>query len=493
MGLTPTPGPIKALVATALAAAMVALTVAAFRVPVGYDEAYNLQVVHNVLAGNGYATNGALFAGEPVPFDPYISTGPTLLLPIAGVSLLLGEHLWVFRLVPLFAFIALGAGWWSLGRRLAGGAWGGLAAVAAVLVVDPTVGRLAEPAILGPGDVVGELATAALLVWAATMLPRRPAAAGLLLGLAVLTKALALLAGPAFVIAVLVSSEKGSARRSGLVRLCGGAVLPTMMWQLTRYVWVGPTRARQANEAFLRFFVHGGSGLSTEESARPLDKLLEQSRLFTWPALAGVVLAAAVVVAVARHRRLRDAGQTARSMGVSSTIALASSAAAIELWWLCLADRDWARHSLIATYLGLPLLLVLLVRLTTGRNQSRQAYPALVAVGLLVATGVSLHCFAALTALRPEQVAQERMARELHRQDVGSVVFREWWQTPEFFILADTRAHRVADDDGGWILLTPLMRQLAPSEYQHQIGQCDDVRYRDGGYVLCHSLRVSTN
>ena len=53
--------------------------------PLSFDEAFNLQVPLNLALGNGYQT---WFSG-PHPFDIRITTGPTVLLPIAPVLTIL--------------------------------------------------------------------------------------------------------------------------------------------------------------------------------------------------------------------------------------------------------------------------------------------------------------------------------------------------------------------------------------------------------------------
>src|SRR5690606_27306599 len=49
------------------------------------DEAFNLTVPLNLLAGYGYTSDGALSGSTLTPFDARISAGPTVLLPAAGI------------------------------------------------------------------------------------------------------------------------------------------------------------------------------------------------------------------------------------------------------------------------------------------------------------------------------------------------------------------------------------------------------------------------
>jgi 4-amino-4-deoxy-L-arabinose transferase-like glycosyltransferase len=64
--------------------------------PLGFDEAYNLQEPRNLISQGFY---GSQVRGERVLFDPFISTGPAVLLPIAGSFRLFGDTIIVARIV----------------------------------------------------------------------------------------------------------------------------------------------------------------------------------------------------------------------------------------------------------------------------------------------------------------------------------------------------------------------------------------------------------
>lgn len=66
--------------------------------PLGFDEGYNLTVSRN-LALHGFY--GSTVRGVPVPFDPFVSTGPAVLAPIGSLFRLLGDTVVLARLVML--------------------------------------------------------------------------------------------------------------------------------------------------------------------------------------------------------------------------------------------------------------------------------------------------------------------------------------------------------------------------------------------------------
>lgn len=133
------------------------------------DEAFNLTVPLNLLAGLGYSSDGALSGSTITPFDPRISTGPTVLLPVAAVVALCTDPVVGARLVPLTFWVLLIAGLALFGARSVG-RWGALVAAAVPLAFNG-VGSISP--IQGPADLLGEIPAAALLVWALIVLPRR--------------------------------------------------------------------------------------------------------------------------------------------------------------------------------------------------------------------------------------------------------------------------------------------------------------------------------
>ncbi|MCA9749954.1 MAG: hypothetical protein KC414_12670, partial [Romboutsia sp.] len=72
---------------------------------ISFDEAYNLQVPVNLATNGQYASNGSQFDGTPKLFDPFISTGPTLLAPIAFMFKFFGVGVWQYRIITFIIYI----------------------------------------------------------------------------------------------------------------------------------------------------------------------------------------------------------------------------------------------------------------------------------------------------------------------------------------------------------------------------------------------------
>src|SRR5690606_23910770 len=142
------------------------------------DEAFNLTVPLNLVAGLGYTSDGALSGSTLTPFDPRISTGASVLIPVAGVLATGIDPVIGARLVPLAYWLLLLAGLGILGHRV-GGRWAALVAVAVPLTFNSA---LTISPIQGPADLLGEIPAAAMFVWALLVLPRRAWLAGLFVG-----------------------------------------------------------------------------------------------------------------------------------------------------------------------------------------------------------------------------------------------------------------------------------------------------------------------
>ncbi|MCR2823943.1 glycosyltransferase family 39 protein [Microbacterium sp. zg.Y909] len=253
------------------------------------DEAFNLTVPLNLLAGNGYTSDGTLSGSTLTPFDPRISTGPVVLLPIAAV-LATGADLVVGgRLVPAAFYLALLAALWVLGRRI-GGRWAGLLAVTVPLAFDAS----APPsAIQGPADVLGEVPAASLIAWALVFVQRRPWLAGLLFGLAIQSKYISLLAAPALVVALLLSLPGESLLRRLRAAVIAGilALVPTIVVELAALIALGPAGFVQHLRDTVRFVRTGGQPGVATTVAEKLSTLAA-----SWHLPGALALATAVVV-----------------------------------------------------------------------------------------------------------------------------------------------------------------------------------------------------
>lgn len=325
------------------------------------DEAFNLTVPRNLLAGLGYASDGALSGSTITLFDPRISTGPTVLLPVTAVLALGVDPVIGARMVPLAFWIALIAGLVVLGRRTAG-RWAALLAAAVPLAFN---GLGSYSPIQGPTDLLGEIPAAALLVWALVVLPRRAWLAGLLVGLAVQAKLIALLALPGFAVALWVLAP-GHGRRRIVETLKRGwlplvlAGAPTLLAELAALLSMG-WRAYAEHLRGLGHFVRGG-GQHMQPTTVPqkLDTLAGAWFVPSWVAIATAV-ACLVLVACGLLTVRRGAERTADATRQAVMLIAASVVGALAFvgWWSTAAHTPlWVRHPAAGVLAFFPVLTV---------------------------------------------------------------------------------------------------------------------------------------
>lgn len=320
------------------------------------DEAFNLTVPRNLLAGLGYASDGALSGSTITPFDPRISTGPVVLLPVAATLATGMDPVLAARLVPLAFWVLLLAGLGVLGWRIAG-RWAALLAVTVPLAFTASAG--VSP-IQGPADLLGEIPAAALIVWALVVLPRRAWLAGLLVGLAVQAKLIALLVLPAFAVALWVLSDgtgwarlRDTLRRAWLPLLL--VAVPTALVELAALLSLGPAGFVEHLRALVRFVRSGGQGDAATSVLQKLGTLADSWSLPGVLAVVAAVLALVLVVAGV-VRRWRSATAEERIV-IAYALAALVGALAFVGWWATASRLPlWVRHPAPGVFAFFPVL-----------------------------------------------------------------------------------------------------------------------------------------
>lgn len=386
------------------------------------DEAFNLTVPLNLVQGLGYTSDGTLSGSELAPFDVRISTGPVMLLPIAAIIALGIDPVMAGRAVATLGYAGLLAVLALVGHRL-GGRWAALVAVAIPLAFDTA----AWPSpIQTPADVLGEVTAAALLAATLLFAHRRPWLAGLLLGLAIQVKFIALLAVPALAIAVLLDAPgpwRTRLRRTvpRVLVAAGTAVLPTLVFESAKLASLGAAGYIQHVREFGWFLRSGGQQGYT---VPPVDKLAALAASWNLPALlvafvALVAVAAGTLVVVGAIRRMpraaddpgadadadADAGRApladdgaraGRAEFTAIVLAAALGLATYLAWWLVSRHTPaWVRHPAPAVLAFAPVLaasIVPAVRLLSpfrGRAGRALAAAASVIVVALLATSIA--------------------------------------------------------------------------------------------------------
>ncbi|WP_426184779.1 hypothetical protein [Microbacterium sp. TWP3-1-2b2] len=397
------------------------------------DEALNLTVPRNLLAGLGYASDGALSGSTITLFDARISTGPAVLLPVAALLATGLDPVLAARLVPLAYWALLLAGLWVLGRRI-GGRWAALVAVAVPLAFTTSAGI--SP-IQGPADLLGEIPAAALLVWALVVLPRRAWLAGLLVGLAVQAKLIALLALPAFAVALfLLAPGSGWARvgafvRRSLVPLLFVA-LPTFLFELAALLTFGFDGFIDHLRALVAFVRSGGQGGEPTTVVQKITTLAESWSLPVWAAVTVAVASLVLIV-----------GGLWVSRGSSSGVLVYVSAAAVGAlafvaWWATASHLPlWVRHPAPGVFAFFPIIAACAVwgaqRMLRAQRLRIVQVVAAVASGVVVlgvGAGAAMHAVAATQrpwlTLETQRAAVAPLKEWVEANDVEWLAAQPW-------------------------------------------------------------------
>lgn len=474
------------------------------RLPLEYDEAFNMTVAENFGERFFYGTNGALGqpVGSPVAFDPFITTGPTLLVPAAIIWRLFGGAVWATRLVPALFFFLYLAGAWSATRGLLGRWYRLLVLIGPFALVMPVA---FEHATFVPTRLVGETAVAAMILWGVLLAERgRLWWGGVLVGLAVQTKYVAAI--PAAVVIVIMIVVLIARSQSGVIRRCtawvAGAAVPTLAFELSRLLTLGWDDYRANIDATFNYSRSvaqvGDKGTSDAMSKMAsLGNMFETHSFLILGSLIFVLVAiASFSVVTPRETNVGPATRWTMPIVVSSTV-LAGGASL--LFWLLIVQERSGRHALPGLLLLFPGLALLLGRLVQAVEPRRCARLP-IAAALFVASAflVADNAIKSIENLKRESILEEQLlvADLLVESGTPSLDIDGWWQRPEFQILTDLDIESPANPtdivifdsiQGAYALGSGDMRQFTESVLYD-----DKCLYRihvSSYYVLCKEKR----
>lgn len=483
-------------VARALAAAAALLLVGyhlgfALLEPVNFDEGYNLQIPLNLVANGRYQS----WYHEAHPFPPQITTGPTVLLPIALLFAGAGPSIVVARAVMTLFLLVLLWQLWLLCRRVAGTASDWVFAAACLLFALTPLALWVSSAILGEVPAVACF-LAGVNLTARAIETRQPAwafAGGVLFGLAILSKIVLLLCVVAVGPALLLCSEL-RARRVVALRLALGGLfglgLALGAWEAVKLGVLGWPGYLANWERFTVVLDVGGSGIDRTGALRDgptaamhvrmladkLDEPVATVWLGLWLGAAGVALALAL---------------SARRFVL---LALALAVACYWAWWLQFSTWNYLRH-LLPGYVLFALLVPLLASAAFARLRTPVSRALLLAV-LATAATLLLPPWRPLT--RPgsrrgvafDQHLAASWVTRIAAADPRSVFWAFGWsQAPEISFLATrpfrdvTRAAPSPDRPNYFVAggLTRANRDHLEYANRH----CVEVIVKGGDVVLC--------
>jgi 4-amino-4-deoxy-L-arabinose transferase-like glycosyltransferase len=253
--------------------------------PLQFDESYNLALAKHLATTGQYATE---IVGVPLRwFDPLVTTGPTVLAPIALIFKLFGVGIIQARIIPIIYFGLLIVSAYFAAKRQS--TW--RAGCIVVLLLFALTSHFDEYGIV----VFGEIPAVAFLLLAAIALARDDAkgalVCGALVGAAILTKPQMVLVVPALGVAILAAGWHNLWSFLRRVAFGGaGIAVPLLLWMVYQLAVVGPAKWFEINRTFFSTLTRD-DGFATQSGPMWLYSLL-------------LLLPIAVLVAF-RHSRQR--------------------------------------------------------------------------------------------------------------------------------------------------------------------------------------------
>ncbi len=486
-------------IAVAVVAALqgVLLFVGFTQAPVEVDEGFFLEVVHNLGSGNGYIGSGNYGGTSTEPFSAMISTGPTLLVPAGALHALGIEPLLAGRLAATPFYLALLAALWIIGRRI-GGRWGGLAATLGPVMLNTFT--FDQSPIYAPQVIMGEYTAAAMVAWALVAARRRPGAAGVIFGFAILAKVVAVFLFPAVLVAIIMARllvpRRSLARAIG--RFAAGALVPVLAFEAVKCAVLG----------WSDYLPLARSYWDLTQVPRLTEFMVDEKTSVLWRSwflptpvtmlLGALALALVSGIVATRLNVWKAAGLSWRTiasddrfvMAVSGLIAGAGMLAA----WAALknTDPEWIRHPAPGLVIAAGTAVAILV--ATGRalsrwgdQQRRAGITVLVVVALVLSVVSVRHVDASLQAGRFGYLQDQQELADIIAASGTEEIQGLWGPIIPLAVLANVRAHSLAFEaspDHLLILDVYPRGQLADLGNQLADALCDDVIYRSD-VVMC--------
>ena len=465
-----------AIRAAAVAACLVVLATIAFSI-YGHvfaeglccgDDASITVAAKNLAEGRGYTTTIPFFEprGES-PFDPALSTGPTLVVPAAALIRLVGPTVWAPGFTTATMCLGLLVALWAVLRRCHGNvrALGFVTATAALQFLFTPGPVFIQWAIL-----LGEIPAALLVIVGLAVLSREPlrpravAVAAVLFGLAVLAKILAvLLVMPAAVwfVVDLVRRDRPAGERRRLALAAAAGAVPIVAFELWKVLSLGLSGYRQLLRDFVEFFDASSSGTAPEGSglAAVLDRLdgnVTILRETYGVGLVVLVLAAVATTVLLVLRRRDDRPATVQAARLSCL--LLAGGGAMLAYYLFVSNGIY-RYALMGVLLlaaALPCVLLGTPVLAAQRVAAAGAVGILV---LMADTGIDPIRFAVQDGFEPTPRLRslEATGDFLDENRGDHQLVRGWWATA-----ADIEY--VLDGTGDYVAVTGLTEDERATE-----------------------------
>lgn len=470
----------------------VAVAVTAPLIPeqqLGFDEGWNLQAPYELAQEGKYASFGAVFDGQTKVFDPFLSTGPAVSLPIGIVFKGFGVGVEQARVVMLGFFMAAIClmAWYAYDKTRSLFAW--LAPLILFLVLSS--GMLMRIEVLGEMPaIVYALASMLALRFGKYWL------SGFFAAMAVFSKVLMfqLVAaiGLCFIVWLIRHHKKWKIVIKRAVQWGSGIAVPIVAWEIVRFVQLGGTPGAyiQNLKEYVRVFKANGSGVGDSGSIVPLslkwDLLISNILLHHTLMIIGAVLL--VVGIIVGYRKLRPA--LAENMYGLGFVAIYC------VWWFGVSNGGYARYAFPLFIIAWVVLLHVFLRVFVDSDRKIRWVGIGLKLGLaiiMVAGIMMLYTPTRLVANEAPLSEQKTVARLLKEASPVHLTHIGWWQNPEILFLSGMHSQEIGYRKPGEtyeLLLSPAIRAIVPKEYKAILEErCNQgIIFQTPGYILCRGI-----
>lgn len=477
--------------------------VSLWRLPLEYDEAFNFTVVKNLAERWYYGSYGAVWGGgTSVPFDPYITTGPTVIVPTALIWAATNGTLWVARLVPVAFFGAYIGGVWMLAKRHVD-RWQRLGMIGLPLAFISPIAF--EQAAFAPSRLLGETAAAALIMWGLILTSRMQMWwGGLMFGLAIQSKIVAIAPAGVVALALLLAMRPCTkcVKLRNVVPWLVGVTLPTACFEACRMLalgWTGYLNNTRHVVAYSRSVLQVGDDDSYDAMSKlaSLGNMTSASVFAALTILITFAIATAIATGSAARGTSDDHIERGESVGVFNPLAVSTiSGSASLLLWILFIQETSGRQAVLGSLLVLPGLFIFTTKSVPVyglRESHARLFTPFVVILMTLLIVVDQGRSTILRLYNDSVLAEQRhVAEAIVDAGATSLDVDGWWQHPEFQVLTDLPVESAENPaellifdriQANYLFGLPDLTNFRSTQLFHD--KCAEVVYESPNYVLC--------
>ena len=481
-------------------AAMIALSYCGLIKPLGHDEAFFLQAVDLLAKGQGYASYGVMRGDGPWLFDPHITVGPVVLIPLSLLWRVSEGDVSVIRIFMGVVWFLYVVGLFRLFYSERSGLLVPALAIASSLCI------VKVPA----GVILGEMPAATAIVWAAYATRKnRPFWAALLAGMAVQIKLVFALAGLIVLLAYLLpvlASPSHRIRYRHVLNICLLFACPTLLFELSRFLSFDSVESWQASlDEFRHFLQTQNVNLHSTWLDTHNSKLAGvRSRLPTsaWLGAGVALLSLPFFIGIAyTHRGESRSSKRADKFPLAASIGLIIAGTAMLTGWINQSAQLSSRQALPLFLFSIPSLFALGGHLYL---RSVAICHANSVVRFMALSSIAF-CFLALAITLMARIedtlryeVKVREARKAEQQQVVNIIRRTkadslfvdtyaggYFQSAPYQLLSPIRAVPMKTGGSQIMIVSTYLVRVSKKGFPAYMRQCGKMLYSSQSTLVC--------